>query len=72
MHESTRWSVKQHMLTRFLRIREDLNEVQNAPEGDLVDDTSAYLLTRTERLVKILSEVDVVTKSLQYPGHTLA
>lgn len=72
MHNATRWSGKLHMLARFVRIREELIEVQKAPEGDLVVDTSAALLSRTQRFVNMLSEIDLITKSLQTRGHTLA
>ena len=45
--------------------------MHNAPEADLVIDTSAVLASRAQRVVKMLAEIDVVTKSLQTGDRTL-
>lgn len=60
------------MLCRFIQIRDELNEVHNSPDGDVTINTSSRLASRTERFAKMLAEIDVDTKSLQYRGHTLA
>ncbi|KAI0560856.1 Ribonuclease H-like protein [Gracilaria domingensis] len=72
MHNAIRWSGKLHMLKRFIRIREDLLDVHNSSEGDLVIDASVQLATRGQKCSKMLAEIDIVTKSLQTRGHTLA
>ncbi|KAI0562409.1 Ribonuclease H-like protein [Gracilaria domingensis] len=72
MHNATRWSEKLHMLKRFIRIREDLFNVHNSSEGDLVIDASVQLATRAQKFSKMLAEIDIVTKSLQTRGNTLA
>ncbi|KAI0556954.1 Ribonuclease H-like protein [Gracilaria domingensis] len=72
MHNTTRRSGKLHMLKRFIRIREDLLDVHNSSEGDLLIDASVQLATRAQKFSKMLAELDIVTKSLQTRGHTLA
>ena len=60
------------MLRRYLRIREELIEASEDPEGDICIDTTVRFANKSERLKRMLSEIDVITKELQLSGHTLA
>lgn len=59
------------MLKRFVDIRDSLLEVSEHEHGEMVVDSSPRLVTRCRKYVKMLTELDVVVKSLQTRGHSL-
>ncbi len=72
MHNRTRWSGKVHMIRRFLSIGEELLEVHDSRDGDIEIDDTARFQGKVIKYTKMLSTIDVVTKSLQSKYHTLS
>ena len=55
-----------------MRIKESLFSAANHSDENLADDTSEEFDVRAHRFKKILDEIDIINKSLQTHGYTLA
>jgi hypothetical protein len=66
IHNKTRWSGKHFMLTRFLRIRDELIEVADNEESVELDiNTSAQFLAKVKKNHGHLKEINAVTVFMQ-------
>ncbi len=61
---STRWSSKFAMLKRFLEIRNELIDACEHPDADFMVNATDEFSTKTQKYYLMLSEIDVVTKSI--------
>lgn len=65
LYNHTRWSGKQCMLQRFLRIRDELIEVSDEDRSDLAINSSEASKDNARRYCKQLKQIDIKTKYLQ-------
>ncbi len=72
MHNKTRCSGTYEMLKRFLSIREELLEVRSSADSTLPIGGTLQFHTKVKKFKSLLSEIDIVAKSLQTKGYTLA
>ena len=72
LSNDTRWSGKVAVVRRFIDIKEQLIEASEHEDSDFFVNTSSSFKSKTKRYFSMLSEINVVTKSLQEKGRTLA
>ena len=69
---ATRWSGKSQMLTRYIRIREDLLKASRDENASITMDRSAQFLSKVSKSQAMLAEINAVTKQLQCRYRTLS
>ena len=72
IEKKRRWSAQLHMLERYLKIGDELIEVSRCDDGVIVVVTTKSLKLKAKKHSSILSEIDMVTKSIQNKYYTLA
>ena len=71
INNETRWSAKLPMLEQFLNMIQEFKEASNYSQRDKAIDMNVFFMSETKKYETMLSEIDVVTKSLQTSGYTL-
>ena len=72
LDNDTRWSGKFEILKQFAKMRDDILEAAEHPDCDIKMNKSNAFANKTNRYVRMLKEINDVTRSLQSDGHTLA
>ena len=72
LDNATRSSGKVAMLCRYTKIHDEILEASNHPDSEFTVNSSAVFVAKTKKYYEMLAEIDVVTKSFQERGRTLA
>lgn len=65
MNNATRWSGKNHILRRFIQIREELTDLNISKDGDIDILISRRILVTETKFRNMIAKIEVVTKLLQ-------
>ena len=72
INNATRWSGKCLILHQFTQMRDDLIEATEDPNNDIIINTTTAFLNKVSRYLRMLQEINEVSKSLQTENHTLS